>query len=126
MRRRRNFSPGKFIAFALLGAGGLVLSAVIAIVRTPNAPPATSSAPPPAASDPFPNEWPAPPPPEVAALLDGLGPNTPLVGRWTVRGISPVQNARVTLDVDRGDVGLRVWIVRRESDPRRPPAQTER
>jgi hypothetical protein len=62
----------------------------------------------------------------VAALLAGLGPNTPLVGRWRVRGVSPVTDGRIVIDVDRGDVGMRVWIVRRESDPRRPPAQTER
>jgi len=84
---------------------------------------ATRSADPP---DPFPNFWPDPPPHDVGALLDGLGPSSPLADGWRVRGISPVQDGRITIDVARGDVGFRVWIVRRDRDERLPPRRTKK
>lgn len=74
----------------------------------------------------FPNTWPEPPPAEVARLLDGLGPDSPLVGRWRVRGVSPVHEKKIVVDVDRGDIGFKIWVMRPESDKRMPPHKTER
>src|SRR5687768_16239787 len=113
-RRSRRTSGGAVFGFAVLGATAMLITIIVSVIRPDGArnPPPSASAPSP--PDPFPNEWPHPPPADVAALLSGLGPNTPLVGRWRVRGVSPVIDGRVVLDVDRGDVGMRVWIVQRE------------
>jgi len=122
--RRPPRSTGALMGFAVLGASALIISVIISAIRSPSSEPAPAPAV--SAPDRYPNEWPNPPPSDVATLLGGLGPNTPLVGRWRVRGISAVTNGRIVIDVDRGDIGMRVWVVRKESDPRKPPAETAR
>jgi hypothetical protein len=116
---------GVGVGLGVLGMAGLVVLALVLALRSqPRRPAPTPSAP--TASERFPNAWPAEPPSDVAALLDGLGPGSPLTGKWRVRGVSPVEDHRIVVDVDRGDAGFRVWIVRRDQDSRLPPKQTER
>lgn len=110
------------VGFAVLGGVALVVLALGLAVRKPT-PPAGPTVP---ADSRFPNAWPEPPPAEVAALLDGLGPGASLVGRWMVRGVSPVHEQRIVVDVDRGDAGFRVWIVKKDRDSRLPPTATGR
>lgn len=111
------------VGLAVLAACGLV---VVALVLALGPQPRAAAPVWPSTSERFPNEWPTPPPAEVAALLDGLGPGSELVGPWRVRGVSPVLSQRVVVDVDRGDAGFRVWIVVRGRDERLPPRQTAR
>lgn len=107
------------LAAAIAGSGGAPHG---------EAPAASASAPSPAASvgERFPNFWPDPPPADVRALLDGLGPGTALTGGWSVRGISPPQEQRIVIDVARGEAGFRVWVTRKGGGSGAPPAQTER
>jgi hypothetical protein len=123
-RRARSRSADLTVPIAVLLVVGLGIVGIVLSVRKP-----TSSRPAPIASsapDPFPNFWPNPPPADVGALLDGLGPGAPLGHGWRARGVSPVENARVTVDVARKGVGFRVWIVQRDRDQRLPPKRTKK
>lgn len=91
-------------------------------MREPTGPPPVTSRVP----DPYPNTWPLPPPADVTRLLDGLGPGSPLTGRWRVRGVSPVLDKKIVVDVDDGAIGFRVWIMKPESDKRLPPHKTQK
>lgn len=114
---------GVGVGLAVLGGASLiVLALVLAASPHPKAPQPSA----PTASERYPNAWPSEPPADVGALLEGLGPGAPLSGSWRVRGVSPVEDHRIVIDVDRGDAGFRVWIVRRGQDPRLPPKQTEK
>ncbi len=113
-----------WVGFAVLGAA-LAIFGLVALSLVGQSPPATPSAA--QENERFPNTWPEPPPADVSRLLDGLGPGSPLVGSWRVRGVSPVADRRIVVDVDRGnDVGFRVWLMLPETDQRLPPLRTER
>jgi len=114
---------GAGVAFALLGGVLLVGTAVLLAARTPSRP---APAPLPTASERYPNAWPAPPPPDVAALLGGLGPGSTLAEGWRVRGVSPVLEQRIVIDVEKDERGFRVALVLKERDERRPPKATAR
>jgi hypothetical protein len=116
--RRKGLGPAVIVIALLIGVWGSIGLLCTAV------PPPVVPAPPP--RERYPNAWPDPPPADVARLLDGLGPDTPLVGRWRVRGVSPVHEKKIVVDVDRGDIGFRVWITKPESDKRLPPHKTER
>jgi len=108
---------------------GGVLLLVVAVVLALRAAPAPGTASPSAsAAEPerFPNEWALPPPADVAALLDGLGPGSVLEGGWRVRGVSPVVDRKIVVDVQREDIGFRVWICLHDRDSRLPPRRTGR
>jgi hypothetical protein len=124
-RPRSRSSRGNLgVAFVVLGAVGLIVIAVALALRPPTASRQLPNSAAPRAVDPFPNAWPDAPPADVAALLDGLGPGAQLTARWRVRGISPVIDAKIVIDVDRGDAGFRAWIVRSDRDSRLPPKRT--
>lgn len=121
MRRR---SSGAGVGFALLGGVVLVVLAIVLALRGPAQPaPAASAA---SAGERFPNAWPDPPPADVAALLGGLGPGASLTESWRVRGVSPVHEQRILVDVASGERGFRVALLLKERDPRRPPKATAR
>ena len=82
----------------------------------------------PAAPEPerYPNPYKGPAPADVTLLLDGLVRGSKLDGDFTVRGISPPEARRVIIDVERGDLGFRIWLTRKGADERRPPASSAR
>jgi hypothetical protein len=120
MMRARATGPG-FVVLALVAL--VAVAVVLAIRARPSRVTMVASAAP-TASERFPNAWPTPPPPDVAALLGGLGPGSELTGAWRVRGVSPVEQGRIVIDVVRDEVGFRVWIVQKGKDDRLPPRQT--
>lgn len=109
-----------FTRFAVLTLCGGALLALAFRLSTPPDPPAAAE------SDPFPNSWPDPPPADVAALLGGLGPGSDLGGGWRVRGVSPVLEQRIVIDVDKAGVGFRVALTTKGRDERVPPKSTAR
>lgn len=116
-------SSGSFAAFGLLAAVALIVVAVGLALRGPK--PRADASPAPTASDRYPNAWPEPPPAEVSSLLGDLGPGASL-GTWRVRGVSPVHEQRIVVDVERGEVGFRVAIERKATSDKKPPKATER
>lgn len=127
MPRQRRASPlalGGLLGIAALGVWGLAAAITGAGGGSEGGSAAAESAPSPNASS-FPNEWPHPPPADVAALLGGLGPGASLDGGWRVRGISPPQQRRVVIDVERGEIGFRVWVTAKGAGPGAPPRETE-
>jgi hypothetical protein len=118
---------GNGVGIAVLAGAGLIFAVVVALALRRPPPRSTHvEGPPPIASERFPNEWPNPPPADVAALLDGLAPGASLEGGWRVRGVSPVTDGHIVIDVARGEIGFRVVIVQKGKDPRRPPAESAR
>lgn len=105
----------------------MLLAAALGIViaSSRGSPTAKNAVPAPRVSVRFPNPWPERPPHSVAEALDGLGPGDVLAG-FRVRGVSPVHESRIVVDVERGDAGFRVWIQRRDNDRRLPPAKTDK
>ena len=112
-------TPRRLVILVLLSGA---LLAPLVVGRQPREAPA----PPPVASEAYPNAWPTPPPADVAALFGGLGPGAALTPRWRVRGISPVHEQRIVLDVASGDLGFRVAVKLKERDERVPPKRTAR
>jgi hypothetical protein len=96
--------------------------ALLCVRIDPDGPPAVT----PRVDDSYPNTWPLPPPIDVQRLLDGLGPGSALTARWKVRGVSPVHERKIVIDVDDGGRGFRVWVMQPESDKRVPPHKTEK
>lgn len=80
----------------------------------------------PASPERYPNPYKGPAPADVTRLLDGLVRGNRLAGGFSVRGVSPPEGGHVIVDVERGDVGFRVWITRKDKESVRPPASTER
>ncbi len=74
----------------------------------------------------YPNPYKGPAPADVTLLLDGLVRGSKLDGDFTVRGVSPPEARRIIIDVERGDLGFRVWLTRKGADERRPPASSAR
>ncbi len=97
----------------------------VAMVSSRGSPSAKNAVPEPRVSVRFPNPWPEPPPRGVSDALDGLTRGDNIAG-FVVRAVSPVHEARIVVDVERGDVGFRVWIQRRDSGRQLPPAKTEK
>lgn len=114
-------SPAR-IGCAVALAALVALGVGAALRRSPEQAP---QAQPSAERERFPNPWKAPPPADVAALLGGLGPATDLGAGWRVRGVSPVHEGRIVIDVERGEIGFRVWVMRRDDADKRPPARTK-
>ncbi|MBI3205137.1 MAG: hypothetical protein HYZ29_26600 [Myxococcales bacterium] len=113
-----------FRRFAVLTLfGGAAFALLVRFGALPESPVAAPSA---SAPDLFPNPWPTPPPPDVAALLGGLGPGAALRDGWRVRGVSPVHEQRIVIDVDKSGVGFRVALMREGRDERVPPKRTAR
>jgi hypothetical protein len=118
---------GKAIGWAALAAAGAIAAASVALCpRRPPPPSSHQELPPPRASEAFPNAWPDPPPADVAALLGGLAPGAVLAEGWRVRGVSPVIDGHVVVDVEKGELGFRVVLMPRDKDRRAPPAASER
>lgn len=111
-------TSGSGVGWALVALPVLVIVAVVLSLRKPEAPPTA-----PVASERYPNAWPGPPPPEVARLLGDLGP---LPSGWRIRGVSPVHEQRIVVDVEKGEAGFRVAVMLKERDSRRPPKATAR
>lgn len=122
MSRSASASRWLFIAAASSMTALLVWSANRPRTAPQPAPQVEAEAAPPSR---YPNPWPDPPPADVAALLDGLAPGAPLPAGFVVRGISPVHEQRIVIDVERGEAGFRVWVVQRGTDERRPPGSSE-
>ncbi|MBK7581274.1 MAG: hypothetical protein IPI67_13800 [Myxococcales bacterium] len=115
---------GALVGFGLLAAVGLIgLSVVLAVKQ---AAPGPANVPAITVHEEFPNAWPSAPPPSVARLLDGAGPGTALGEKWRIRGVSPVHEQRIVIDVANGSIGFRVLVMLKERDARLPPKQTER
>lgn len=112
---------GRRAGCALLVVGG---AALIAIANWPRNEPKPTT-PPAAAPERYPNPYKGPAPPDVTLLLDGLVRGSSLDGGFSVRGISAPEEKRVIIDVERGDVGFRVWLMRKGADTRRAPASSE-
>jgi hypothetical protein len=125
-RRASLLSIGGFVVVAGLGIWGLVAAILGSGGGTSDAAVlATESTQLPGSSN-FPNEWPDPPPPDVAALLGGLGPGMSLDAGWRVRGISPPRERRVVIDVERGEIGFRIWVTAKGAGPGAPPRETQK
>jgi hypothetical protein len=122
MRRKVKASRTGVIVVGLLLCMWGSFALLCVRVPEPEGPPAVTSRIP----DPYPNTWPLPPPADVTRLLDGLGPGSTLTTRWRVRGVSPVLDKKIVVDVDDGAVGFRVWIMRPGNDQRLPPHKTEK
>lgn len=120
----RGRSSGAGVGFVVLGGVALVVLAVVLALRgqSGESQPAPAAAP----SERFPNAWPGPPPPDVAALLGGLGSGSTLAAGFSVRGVSPVHEQRFLVDVAKGELGFRVAVMLKERDPRLPPKTTAR
>ena len=101
---------------------GATLGAAALFWPRPDVPRANAPA---VAPERYPNPYKQPAPPDVTLLLDGLVRGASLDGGFRVRGISPPEDRRVIIDVERGDVGFRVWLMRKGADTRRPPAESE-
>jgi hypothetical protein len=99
-------------------------AALIAIANWPRDKTDTQR-PPVAAPERYPNPYKQPAPADVTLLLDGLVRGSSLDGGFSVRGVSPPEDHRVIIDVERGDVGFRVWLMRKGADSRRAPASSE-
>lgn len=112
-------TPRRFVILVLLG--GALLAPLVVGRESPDA-----LEPPPVTSEAYPNAWPLPPPADVATLLGGLGPGSMLTPRWRLRGISPVHEQRIVLDVASGDLGFRVAVKLKDRDERVPPKRTAR
>ncbi len=112
---------GRRAGCALLVVGG---AALFAIANWPRSEPKPTT-PPVAAPERYPNPYKGPAPPDVTLLLDGLVRGANLDGGFSVRGISAPEEKRVIIDVERGDVGFRVWLMRKGADTRRAPASSE-
>lgn len=124
---RRVNSGGLIVPLVVVTTVLVGVVALVAGVRSPDGGTSVQSVPsPPTASERFPNQWPDPPAQDVALLLDGLGPGAMLDARWRVRGVSPVHDGRVVVDVDDGSLGFRVEIRRKGEGKFLPPASTER
>lgn len=121
MRKVKSSRTGLIVIALLLCMWACFALLCVRVPSREDPPPVTSRIP-----DPYPNTWPLPPPADVARLLDGLGPGSTLTGRWKVRGVSPVHEKKIVVDVDDGAVGFRVWVMRPESDRRLPPHKTEK
>lgn len=111
----------RFAVLTLLGGAAFAL--LVRFIVMPDAPAPAPSA---RVPDPFPNPWPAPPPADVAVLLGALGPGATLRDGWRVRGVSPVHEQRIVIDVDKSGVGFRVALKLEGRDERVPPKRTAR
>ena len=63
--------------------------------------------------------------PDAVALLDGLRVGSP-AGPWSVAAIRPPKEKRLPILFIGDGASLTVWVERKESTKRHPPAQTER